>query len=139
MIVVDSSGLLAAIDATQRRHQAARLALEADEGPYLLSPYVLAEVDYLLATRVGTAARLALLREVAAGAYRLEAFDAAALAEMARVIERHPDAELDLTDASVVVLATRAGTNRLLTLDERHFRGVRPARGKAFRLLPLDA
>jgi uncharacterized protein len=37
---------------------------------------VLAEIDYLLATRVGVKAEIALLEEVARGAYRLERFDA---------------------------------------------------------------
>jgi hypothetical protein len=42
--------------------------------PLLLSPFVLAELDYLLSTRVSTAIARALLREVADGAYQLELF-----------------------------------------------------------------
>jgi hypothetical protein len=42
--------------------------LEADPGPSLLSPVVPAEIDHLLARRVGVDAELASLREVAADA-----------------------------------------------------------------------
>ena len=63
-MVLDTSGLLAAIDSAQSRHAGARRALEQSGGPYLISPFVLAELDYLLATRVGRAERLALLEEV---------------------------------------------------------------------------
>ena len=56
-----------------------------------------------------------------------------------RVAERSADAGLGLTDASLVVLAQRLGTADIATLDERHFRAVRPlAGGDTFRLLPAD-
>ena len=48
MIILDTSGLLAAIDASQRHHRAAADALRRSPGPFLLSPFVLAELDYLL-------------------------------------------------------------------------------------------
>lgn len=54
-------------------------------------------------------------------------------------IERYRSLSIGLADASLVVLADRYGTNRLLTLDERRFRAVRPLGGGAFRLLPTDA
>lgn len=46
---------------------------------------------------------------------------------------------MGLADASLVVLAHRYGTDRLLTLDERHFRVLRTREGQPFRLLPADA
>jgi hypothetical protein len=64
VILLDTSGLLAALDASQRHHRPAAEALGADAGPFLLSPFVLAELDDLLSTRVGLAAELALLDEV---------------------------------------------------------------------------
>jgi uncharacterized protein len=42
----------------------------------ILSPFVLAELDYLLVTRVRRVAELALLGEIARGTYRLEPFSA---------------------------------------------------------------
>ena len=77
MIVLDTSGLLAALDASQRHHAAAVAALRAADPPWALSPFVLGELDYLLATRVDQAAERALLGEVGRGVYRLETFEAA--------------------------------------------------------------
>jgi predicted nucleic acid-binding protein len=45
---------------------------------------------------------------------------------------------IGLTDASIAVLASRYGTFDVLTLDERHFRAIRPAPRKHFRILPAD-
>jgi hypothetical protein len=91
----------------------------------LLSPFVLAELDYLLATRVGLQAELALLAEVGRGAYRLEPFEAADVAMAEEVIETYADLEVGLADASIVVLSRRHEVLDLLTLDERHFRTLR--------------
>lgn len=139
MIILDTSGLLAAIDASQRHHAAARRALEAAPAPWLLSPFVLAELDYLLATRVGQPAERALLAEVGRGVYRLEAFEPAELSAAERLIGRYAELEIGLTDASLVVLANRYGVRDILTLDERHFRALRGPGGRPFRILPADA
>jgi uncharacterized protein len=138
VILLDTSGLLAALDAAQRSHSRAVAALERSAGPRLLSPFVLAELDYLIASRVSAAAERALLDEVARGAYRLEPFDAADVAEAVSVIGRYGDMELGLADASIVVLAHRHGLRDVLTLDERHFRAMVGPGGEPFRLLPAD-
>lgn len=137
-MLLDTSGLLAAIDGSQRAHGAARQVLDSSPGPFVLSPFVLAELDYLLATRVGIEAELALLGEVAAGAYELAPFATEDVAEARRVVEAYRDLELGLADASLVVLATRLDVRELLTLDERRFRVLRLAGGEPFRLLPAD-
>lgn len=139
MIVLDTSGVLAAVDEAQRLHGPARAVLEADPGPFLLSPFVLAEIDYLLSTRVGVDAELAFLREVAAGAYRLVPFDPGDVAAALALVDRYRRLGIGLADASLVVIAARHRTTRLLTLDERHFRAIRPLRGTSFRLLPAHA
>ena len=41
MIILDTSGLLAWIDASQRLHAAVDLAMKKQTPPYLLSPFVL--------------------------------------------------------------------------------------------------
>jgi predicted nucleic acid-binding protein len=137
-MVVDTSGLLAAIDSAQSRHAGARQALEEAEGPSVISPFVLAELDYLLATRVGRTEQLALLEEVERGVYRLESFSASDIARARAVLERYEDLDLGLADASNVVLADRYSTHDILTLDERHFRTILGPDEKPFRLLPAD-
>jgi predicted nucleic acid-binding protein len=138
VILLDTSGLLAALDASQPRHGAAAQALAAAGPPRLLSPFVLAEVDYVVRTRVGPEAQRALLAEVARGAYRLEPFTAGDVDVARAVMERWSALDLDVADASIVVLAHRYDARDVLTLDERRFRRLRRAGGRAFRLLPAD-
>lgn len=137
MILLDTSGLLAALDSAQRAHADSAASLAAAKPPLLLSPFVLAELDYLVATRVGHAARAALLGEVERDALSLEPFSTADVREAGAIIRRHAALRISLADASIAVLAHRHRTQDVLTLDERHFR-VLSANGKPFRLLPAD-
>ncbi len=138
LLILDSSGLLAAIDEHQEDHAVTRAAFESVRGPSLVSPFVLAELDYMIMTRMGRERELTLLDEVARGAYRLEPFSAADVAEAVSVIERYADLKVGLAEASVVVLTKRYGTLDVLTLDERHFRALRGPRHLPFRLLAAD-
>lgn len=79
------------------------------------------------------------LGEVIRGAYRLEPFDGDDVGRATAVIDRYRDLSLELTDASIVVLAERRGIHDVLTLDERHFRAVLGPGGRPFRILPADA
>lgn len=92
-----------------------------------------------MSERIGPARSLAVLEDVASGAYQLEPFGAADVALAASVMRRYRDMALGLADASVVVIAARHGTDRILTLDERDFRALRPLQGGSFTLLPVDA
>jgi predicted nucleic acid-binding protein len=138
VILLDTSGLLAALDSAQRSHRESAASLATAAPPLLLSPFVLAELDYLLATRVGEPARTSLLGEVARGAYDLQAFTAADIRNAIAVIKKHADLGISLADASIVVLAERHSTQDVLTLDERHFR-VLSANRRPLRVLPADA
>jgi predicted nucleic acid-binding protein len=137
MILLDTSGLLAALDASQNWHAQAAASLAGATPPRLLSPFVLAELDYLLAARVGDAARTSLLHEVERGAYTLAPMSGADVGIARAVIDEHADLGISLADASIVVLAQRHGAVDVLTLDQKHFR-VLENRGRPFRLLPAD-
>ena len=138
MIVLDTGGVYAALDANEALHGRAVAALLTSPPPRVLSPFVLAELDYLIATRVGHAMQLALVDEVLRGSYRLEPFSPEDLGLARRVMEKYGDSRIGLADASVVVLANRHRTTDLLCTDERHFRALRNSSGKPFRLLPMD-
>lgn len=138
MILLDTSGLLAALDVSENWHTQAAASLVSAAPPRLLSPFVLAELDYLLAARVGEAARTALLSEVERGAYTLSPASGADVGLARTIIEQHADLGISLADASIVVLAQRHGAVDVLTLDQRHFR-ILDNKGRPFRLLPADA
>ena len=138
MIVCDTSGLVAAYSMADRHRGRIAELLSSEPDLLILSPFVLAELDYLISTRAGPQAELKILGDVAAGIYTLAEFDRVDVGQAAEVVERYKDMRIGLTDASLVILAAKYGTTRLLTLDEKHFRAIRPLGGNAFTILPAD-
>jgi predicted nucleic acid-binding protein len=105
----------------------------------VLSPFVLAELNYLLARHPDPTGELAVLEDVANGAYVLAPFDATDVGAAAGVVRRYREHDIGLAEASIVVLAGRLETSRVLTLDERQFRVLRTPSGRRFKILPADA
>ena len=136
-ILVDTSGVLAAVDPRQTHHEAAVRELLVPRRR-ILSPFVLAELDSLVSTNGGQTPALALLRDVSRSAYELVPFSADDVAGAIRVIERYASLDIGLADASIVVLAARYQCRDVLTLDQRHFRVITTLDGQPFRLLPFD-
>jgi uncharacterized protein len=136
LIVVDTSALYAGFVEREAAHTRVAAATSAEQPPFVLSPFVLAELGYLLTSRGGVARELAALRSVAAGAFELASLDLAELAAATDLIERYRDLGIGLTDASLVVLAERYGTRRILTLDRRRFGALRTSGGEPFELVP---
>jgi uncharacterized protein len=136
LIIADTSGLLAYFNGAEPRHAAVAAIVDSSEEPLVVSPYVVAELDYLVATRHGVEAELAVLDELVGGAWILASFDGDDLAAARSVIDRYRDQQIGVADASLVVLAERMHTRQVLTLDHRHFDVIRPQRGGKFSLLP---
>lgn len=139
MILADTSGLLALFNRAEPSHHAVRSAIEAAPGPLVVSPYVIAELDYLVATRLGINAELAVLDELAGGAYELATISVMELQRAREVIETYRDQAIGITDASLLVLGQRYRTRSVLTLDRRHFDVLLPLNGGRFHILPESA
>lgn len=139
MIILDTSGLISAYGRDQAQAKDVLEVLHGDGGPLVLSPFVLAELDYLLASSVGVAAELSLLEDVAGGVYRLAEFTQRDVAQARSVMARYAGLEIGLADASIVTLAAQHMTTRVLTLDLRHFRAMTPLQGGSFTILPADS
>jgi predicted nucleic acid-binding protein len=137
VIVLDTSGLIANYDRSDRHNASVGQILTIPQRR-LLSPFVLAELDYLINRIAGQSAALVVLDDVIRGAYELIPFGPADFVAAKSVIERYKALQLGLADASIVVIAERYGCLDLLTLDQRHFRTVVTSSGRPFRLLPFD-
>lgn len=137
MILLDTSGLLANYDRSDQHHAAVERLLARPQRR-ILSPFVLAELDYLISEIAGQTAELVVMDDVIRGAYELVSFSSTDVAAAKVIVTRYADLRLGLADASLVVLAERYGCRDVLTLDQRHFRVVHGPNGQPFRLLPHD-
>ncbi len=74
-MIVDTGALLAFFDTDEPDHETVSAVLGGATEPLVVSPYVVAELDYLVASRLGVSAELAVLRELTGGAWDLPAID----------------------------------------------------------------
>ena len=135
-MIVDTSAILAFFDRDEPDHEAVAAVLSQSSESLVVSPYVIAEVDYLIGARLGVAAEIAALRELAGGAWDLATIDSIDLAKTVPIIERYADHAIGVADASNVVLADRYRTTTVATLDRRHFSVLRPLSGGYFAIVP---
>jgi predicted nucleic acid-binding protein len=132
--IVDSGALIAVANSADRHHRTCLAALQLP-GVHLVIPALcVAEAAFVIQRDQGARTEARFLRG-------LESFDvqvplAADWPRIGDLVERYADFPLGGTDASVVALAERLGTDLVITLDRRHFQAVQPRHCARFRLLP---
>jgi predicted nucleic acid-binding protein len=135
-LVADTGAIYALFDRRDKHHKAVRAAVMAEAGAILIPVAILAELDYLLHTRLGQKAEERFLDGVLQGSFTLCPFTLEDAAECKRILIQYRELELGLADASVIATAERTGVHRILTVDTRDFRAVQSAKGTPFELLP---
>lgn len=132
--IVDSGPLYAAVDADDDDHAPSVAIFSRTDLELIVPALVVAEVTYLVGRRLGPRTESAFLRGMST--LEVEAPSPEDWARIADLVDRYADFPLGGTDASVVALAERLGSDLIVTLDRRHFGALRSASGRPFRLLP---
>jgi predicted nucleic acid-binding protein len=119
VLILDTSGLLAALDRRDPHHSEAVAALRADSGPFIVPSGVMAEVAYMVSRWLGVEVLEAFLRDIDEGRFSLDCGESD-LARIRELVRRYADLPLDYPDAAVVACAERRSAT-ILTYDHRHF------------------
>ena len=119
MIVLDTSGLFAALAVDDDHHTDAAAALDADRGPYLVPAGILAEAGYMIETKLGAPVLDAFLDDLIDGAFSFDCGESD-FSRIRELVNRYADMPLGLADASVIACAERTGA-RILSFDRRDF------------------
>jgi predicted nucleic acid-binding protein len=135
-LLVDAGALYAQADADEPRHRAVAEILRSERDVLVTTELVVAEADYLILDRLGVDVELAFIDDLAGGTFVVDCLGRDELHAAHAVVEQYRDLRLGLADASLVVLAQRYRTTRILTFDQRAFRAVSPLQGGVFSILP---
>jgi uncharacterized protein len=131
--------VLAFMDRRDTNHELVNTWIRTQEDELVTTPLIVAELDYLVTRHGNASAARSLHGHLERGAYLVEWWPAA-IHETIAAAKRYESLGLGLSDASLMVLAARLQTIDIATLDERHFRALKPlSGGDAFTLLPTDA
>ncbi len=138
-LIVDAGGLYAQADADEPRHAAVAGILRAEREAIVTTELAVAEADYLILERLGVEVELAFIDDLVAGTFQAECLTRTELSAARDLLTQYRDLRIGLADASLVILAGRYRSTRILTFDERIFRAIPPVGGGSFTLLPMDA
>ena len=137
-IVADSGAIFALYDRKDRHHAAVRRVLDGERSLVIIPSAILGELDYLLRQHLGIQAELDFIESIVSGSFTLETLISEDVVRCHELITTYRDLDLGLADAAVIATAERLNIERILTVDERDFRAVRPKGGRPFLLLPAD-
>jgi predicted nucleic acid-binding protein len=135
-LILDTGPLYAALDRDDADHPACRRLIETAAEPLVVPAPVLVEVDYWIHTRLHPGILVALLDDIVAGAYRVEALLTEDYRRIRELCQRYADADIGFVDAAVMAIVERLNEPKLATLDRRHFGMIRPRHVDGLHLLP---
>jgi predicted nucleic acid-binding protein len=135
VITLDTSAVVALLDASEPGHARSVATLRQERPPYVLPAGILGEVGYLVESRLGTRVLVRFLSDIAAGAFALDCGEGDT-SRIRTLVERYADLPLGFSDAAVIACAERNG-GRVLTLDQRDFSVV--GREVPLAILPTGA
>ncbi len=133
-ILLDAGPLIALFAPHDAAHAQVRTFLRESRSRLLTTWPVVTEAWHLLAP----GQRITMVRWLKAGGAAVAPFDDEGSQELVEWLEKYKDLPMDLADASLVLLARKAGIGDILTLDRRDFLTYRLPGNKRFRLV-LDA
>jgi predicted nucleic acid-binding protein len=136
VLIVDTGPLVATADTTDPDHDACVELLETAPGPLLTTGLVIAGAAYLIARQTGPVGEVALYADIIEGRLHVDALTLEDWQRVRELVETYADLGLGGADASIIAIAERHRVREIATLDERHFRVVRPRHRDAFDLVP---
>jgi uncharacterized protein len=139
VIIADTGGILALLDADDRHHQNVLAAYEQGGERWLAPWAILPEVDFLAAKYLGQKVALEFASDIARGAFQVEGFSTEDMKRAVAIQKAYPKLKLGLVDTVVMAQAERHRAFAIVTLDERHFRAVSLKINPPPRLIPLDS
>jgi uncharacterized protein len=134
--IIDSGFLYATLDKGDIHHSRVIQVLKTFGEKILLPVPVLVETGYLIQARLGHPTMRLFVQQIQRGPLRLVSVQKSDFSRIHELLTQYADLELDLVDASVTALAERLNIRRILTVDQRDFRTIRPNHCSYFEILP---
>lgn len=136
-LIADSGAIYAVYDADDAHHKTVCEIIDQEKST-IIPDVILVEIDYLLREFLSIEAELDFMNDLTAGSYKLESLDMNDFKRCQALIKQYRNLDLGLADSAVIAVAERLKIYRILTVDERDFRAVRPKGRKSFIVLPAD-
>ena len=137
-IVCDTGAIVAAINRDDAEHHITAEFFRSFHGRLIIPDVAITEICFLFRKQISPQAEVRFIRRIAKHEFDVEHLTDADWERVAVLTDKYDDFPLGVVDAAVIAVAERLKISEIATLNDRHFRAVRPEHIKAFRLLPYD-
>lgn len=134
-IILDTSAVLALSDRRHRLNKDISDLVLQKESLCIIPSTVVVEVCQLLKYRFGNKYEKRFLEEINKSSFILETIRFEDISRIIQILAKYDDLNAGYVDSSIVAIAERLGTNKLLTLDRKHFSVLIPDGFEYFDIL----
>ena len=136
-LLIDTGFLYATFDSTDQHHQAVTRTLQRLQREKLILPTAtVVELGLMMNERLGRQATSRFIGDLERSPLQLEPLIRQDFARIGELLFQYQDARLDFVDAAITAIAERLNIRRVLTVDQRDFRMIRPKHCQFFEILP---
>jgi predicted nucleic acid-binding protein len=133
--LIDTGFMLAVLAHNDPHHSACRAVVNA-EPDALFPSVVLPELAYMVFRDLGREPFVQFMRQLLDNPDKLIEPTHDDLSRATELLEKYEDSKLDFVDCVITAMAERLNIVRILTIDQRDFRMIRPSHIPAFEILP---
>lgn len=131
----DTGFVVALPNKADTKHQEV-VAVYLKQQQILLPQPVLTEVAYLVGREAGVTTVITFLQGLFKSRFHLVALTEEDVKRVAEILDGYKDSRIDFVDATVMAVAERFKSTKILTLDRRDFSIFRPQHCNHFEILP---
>ena len=126
IIIVDTCAVIAIFDRRHPSNMQLKELLLTEDNLYVIPSTVVTESCYILNTRFGVKFEISFINEIIETNFIFEPVQFEDLARIIELLEKYKDLNLGYCDSAIIAISERFGTNKILTLDRKHFNVVIP-------------
>jgi predicted nucleic acid-binding protein len=134
-VLIDTSAVISIIDKSHHLHKKIKELVLVEENLYIIPSTVIVEVCQLLKYKFDSSVEISFLKEIIKTIFLMESVKYQDMSRILEILIKYKDLNIGYVDSSIVAMAERLKTNKILTLDKKHFSVVIPSGFKYFDIL----
>lgn len=134
-IIMDTSCIIGLIDRGSDEHRMIKGIVINEDNEIIIPSPVFPEVCYMLNKKFGSEVELNFIDELVKAELIVEVLEFKDVIRIPEITRKYQDLNIGFVDAAVTAIAERMGTNKILTLDNRHFNTIAPLGFDYFEIL----
>jgi uncharacterized protein len=134
-ILLDTSAIISLSDRSHNLNETIKNEVLKTENLCIVPSTVVVEVCQILKYRFGHIYELKFLQEIYKSGFMLETIKFEDHSRIIEILKKYADSNVGYVDSSIVAVAERLGTNKIITLDKKHFNTLIPSGFEYFDIL----